>query len=312
MLKIDRIDIAQFIVLAVIAALVASILGYRASFIDFPSFLAVILASVATFVALSRSLFKYLNRDDNSEKVKQTTIISEKTDLNSGNTGNTKTPNEDTADEELNGDYVNTKNEKSSISSSYSYTDAVSLKRGDTLRFFRSSEYRIKKEIKRLNRGANINLAVGVIIAVIGVVGLFWYIIQYTDAENSKELALLIVHWVTRLSLITIVEIFAFFFLKMYRNHLQSIRYFQDELTSIESRKIAMVSSVIHENPEDISKSIEILLNIDRNFKMDSNQTTVDLEKLKTENSFIKAQMEYMLDVFKGILPLNNKKEGKE
>ena len=70
-----------------------------------------------------------------------------------------------------------------------------------------------------------------------------------------------------------------------------------------------MLSSVIHENPEDISKSIECLLNIDRNFKMETSQTTVDLEKLKTENSFIKSQMDSMFEMFKGVLTFNQKKE---
>ena len=93
----------------------------------------------------------------------------------------------------------------------------------------------------------------------------------------------------------------------MYKTELLSIQYYQDELTSIESRKIALMFSVIHESPEDISKSIECLINIDRNFKLDSNQTTVDLEKLKTENDFIKSQIANMMELFKGIMPFNMK-----
>ncbi|WP_027455998.1 hypothetical protein [Xylanibacter brevis] len=309
MWKFYKINIARLIVLTAISAIVASILGYSASSLDETSLFVTILALVATLLALSSSLYRYLFKDEDNEKVKQTTIVSEKADLNPGNDDPTKAKSNASEGDGIIVESTYPKSERIKASATYSYKDDVALKRGDTLRFFSSSELRIKKEIRRLNKDAMVNLYVGVLIAIIGVAGLFWYIIQYTDNESGEDVALLIVHWVTRLSLISIVEVFAFFFLKMYRTHLQSIRYFQDELTSIESRKIAMLSSVIHENPEDISKSIECLLNIDRNFKMETSQTTVDLEKLKTENNFIKSQMDSMLEMFKGVLSFNQKKE---
>lgn len=309
MWKFYKINIARLIVLTAISAIVASILGYSASSIDDTSLFVTILALVATLLALSSSLYRYLFKDEDNEKVKQTTIVSEKADLNPGNDDPTKAKSNASEGDGIIVESTNPKSEKIKASATYSYKDDVALKRGDTLRFFSSSELRIKKEIRRLNKDAMVNLYVGILIAIIGVAGLFWYIIQYTDNESSEDVALLIVHWVTRLSLISIVEVFAFFFLKMYRTHLLSIRYFQDELTSIESRKIAMLSSVIHENPEDISKSIECLLNIDRNFKIETSQTTVDLEKLKTENNFIKSQMDSMFEMFKGVLTFNQKKE---
>ena len=46
--------------------------------------------------------------------------------------------------------------------------------------------------------------------------------------------------------------------------------------------------------------------------KLDANQTTVDLEKLKTENTFIKSQMDDMMDVIKGALTFRIKDEPKE
>lgn len=192
----------------------------------------------------------------------------------------------------------------------YSYDDYVSLRRRDVILHFQDTEKRIKDEIDRLVRRANINLIIGSIIAVVGVLGLIAFILGETDKDSETDMVFIIVHWVTRLSLVSFVEVFAIFFLKMYKSELLSIQYYQDELTSIESRKIALMFSVIHNSQEDISKAIECLVNIDRNFKMDATQTTVDLEKLKTENSFIKAQMDSMVDFFKGALNLIPRKEG--
>lgn len=193
----------------------------------------------------------------------------------------------------------------------YDYEDFVALRRRDVIAHFRKTEKRLIDEIDGLKRRANTNMILGAIIAFVGVLGLVTFILGEPE-QPEIDITLLIVHWVTRLSLVSFVEIFAFFFLKMYKTELLSIQYYQDELTSIESRKIALLFSIIHDNQEDISKSIECLVNIDRNFKLDANQTTVDLEKLKTENTFIKSQMDDMMDVIKGALTFRIKDEPKE
>lgn len=188
--------------------------------------------------------------------------------------------------------------------SEYSYPDMISLKRRDAINIFGDTEKRIKQEISSLNKRANINLIIGGFVALFGIVALVTFLLTPQFHNMAGEIALLIVHWVARLSLVSLVELFAFFFLKIYKTELLTIQYYQDELTSIESRKIALMFSVIHDCQEDVSKSIERLVNIDRNFKMDTTQTTVDLEKLKTENSFIKSQTDNMVDIIKGALSI--------
>lgn len=192
-------------------------------------------------------------------------------------------------------------------SSEYSYPDIISLKRRDIINVFGETERRINQEIASLTKRANINLIIGGSIALFGIGSLVAFLLTNQDQSAKIEITPLIIHWVARLSLVSLVELFAFFFLKIYKTELLSIQYYQDELTSIESRKIALLFSIIHDNKEDISKSIDCLVNIDRNFKMDANQTTVDLEKLKTENSFIKSQMDSLFDIFKGVLSFKPK-----
>lgn len=190
----------------------------------------------------------------------------------------------------------------------YDYDDFIALRRRDVITHFRKTETRLKTEIDTLKRRANTNMIIGAIIAFVGVLGLVAFIVAEQD-KSPSEISMLIIHWVTRLSLVTFVEIFAFFFLKMYKTELLSIQYYQDELTSIESRKIALLFSIIHDNKDDISKTIDCLVNIDRNFKLESSQTTVDLEKLKTENNFIKSQIESMMEIFRGALTFKLKDE---
>lgn len=198
---------------------------------------------------------------------------------------------------------------KEKKASEYSYPDEISLKRRDIINIFGETEKRIRLEIGSLNKRANINLIIGGFVALFGIGTLVAFLLTVQDSSSGDGLALLIVRWVARLSLVSLVELFAFFFLKIYKTELLSIQYYQDELTSIESRKIALLFSVIHDCQEDVSKSIDCLVNIDRNFKMNTTQTTVELEKLKTENSFIKSQMDSMIDIFKGALSFIPKKQ---
>lgn len=191
---------------------------------------------------------------------------------------------------------------KEAQSKEYAYEDQIALRRGDVFRTFETTENRIQKEISNLSRRSNINLGIGGAIAIFGIVGLIVFIFSTSKDVEPLEIIPLVVHWLVRLSLVTMVEVFAFFFLKMYKSELTSIQYFQDELTSIESRKIALLFSVLQDSEESTCKSIACLLEIDRNFKMDANQTTAELEKLKMEYGFIRSQINSILDIFKGVL----------
>ena len=94
----------------------------------------------------------------------------------------------------------------------YAYNSYVSLRRRDALLHFRKTERRIKDEIERLVRRANINLIIGSIIALVGVLGLIAFILGESENGGITDIKLIIVHWVTRLSLVSFVEIFAIFF----------------------------------------------------------------------------------------------------
>lgn len=196
----------------------------------------------------------------------------------------------------------------------YTYSDHIALKRGDVFRVFESSERRIQNEINSLSRRANLNLIIGSMLAILGIAGLVGFILSSPNNNEGIEPVMIIIHWVIRLSLISVVEIFAFFFLQIYKTELLTIKYYQDEMTSIESRKIALLFSILQDNCDDVSKTLSCLVSVDRNFKMESGQTTVALEKLKIENSFIKSEMANIVEILKGVLPMkiNQKNDNKE
>lgn len=94
-------------------------------------------------------------------------------------------------------------------------------------------------------------------------------------------------------------------FYKTYKANLDNIKYYQNELTSIESRRIALYASLINSSDENIKSCVDTLLKIDRNFKIADGESTIELEKLKLDYSYLSK----VIKSFKGVI---NIKEGEK
>ncbi|WOZ75650.1 hypothetical protein [Kosakonia sacchari] len=141
--------------------------------------------------------------------------------------------------------------------------------------------YRIKKEIDRLNRRGGANLGIGALIAFAGITYLGFVVINQAVGDDRVGYVL---HMLPRISFVIVIEVFAYFFLKLYKNGFDEVKYFQNELTNIESKVLAIkflknVKNV--KNEELMSEVIKSLMTTERNFVLSKGQTTVALEKEK-------------------------------
>jgi len=141
---------------------------------------------------------------------------------------------------------------------------------------------RLKEELNALSKRSNINLSLGIVTAIIGLFLLgFFIIIKNTSNISGTEEFL--IEFVPRISLIILIEIFAYFFLKLYKENLSEIKYFQNEITTIESKYLALNVSLNIDNYEKFKEVIEQLAKTERNFILSKGQSTVDLERAKIE-----------------------------
>ena len=266
-----------------------------------------------TAIIWSLSTGKYLNKDI-ATVIEKPDIVVKGENVKSMKAANERNTSSDDEDSEIIWHLIQEKiksfNERQP--KEYTYEDSIALRRGDVFRVFEITENRLLKEIGNLSRRANINLIIGGIIALTGIAGLTIFIFSTSHDVRFMKVVPLVTYWIVRLSLIVFIEIFAFFFLRIYKILITSIQYYQDELTSIESRKTALLFSILQNNEKSTCESISCLLGIDRNFKMDINQTTVELEKLKAENSFIRSQMDSIIEVFKSVCPFKAKESKME
>ncbi len=151
--------------------------------------------------------------------------------------------------------------------------------------------------INKLSRGSSINLVIGVLTTFIAIVGLSVFMFEnQIDFENTNKL---LSHYIPRLSIVIFIEIFSFFFLKLYRNNLEDVKYFENERTNINSKKAALKFAYLTENTEVINEILLDLSKTERNFKLEKDETTVTLEKVRLENTQSSTNLQTLMSLLK-------------
>lgn len=170
---------------------------------------------------------------------------------------------------------------------------------------------RLKREISDLRLRSNINLILGMLITLGGLY-LLWTTVNIVDSSdllktfategdesNFKFLKSLILPIVPRFLLVIFVEIFAYFFLRLYKDGLSEIKYFQNELTNIESKFYSVMFAYLTKSVDSLKTSLTSLSQKERNFVLEKGQTTVELEKAKSESALTQNIIKNIPAVFK-------------
>ena len=169
---------------------------------------------------------------------------------------------------------------------------------------FLKIEERLLSEIKAVGKRSNLNLIIGSVVALIGWGLLLWFVFDVHD--NKLEGWKLLNAFLPRLSIIIIIEMFSYFFLKLYRESMDRIRYYQNELTNIETKKTAILVACMVENDNEHKKSlIENLISVERNIFLKKGETTIELEKIRMDNSFGNNVLKYIKDLGLGLTPMS-------
>ena len=144
---------------------------------------------------------------------------------------------------------------------------------------FNKMTERLQREIYTLEKRAKVNLIIGSITAIIGIFSFVYFIMQnITSSQKDYDF---LIEFLPRLSLVLVIEIFAYFFLNLYKSSLSEIKYFHNELTNIEYRFIAMEETVLNNDKTTLKIIIREFLKIERNFLLKKGQSTVYLEDRK-------------------------------
>ncbi|EGL0840757.1 hypothetical protein IPX32_002297, partial [Escherichia coli] len=162
---------------------------------------------------------------------------------------------------------------------------------------FNQTLERLKSETTSLGRRGNLNLSLGIITTIIGLSLLGFFVFETKIIPEDK--LTFITSFIPRLSLVILIEIFAYFFLKLYKSSLSEIKYFQNEMTNIEAKYAAIQCAKFTDDKNAFSSAIAALTATERNALLEKGQTTAEIEMAKIENKNISVISEKVMKFIK-------------
>lgn len=142
-------------------------------------------------------------------------------------------------------------------------------------------QHRLYREISKLSLRANLNLAIGSATTIVAILILYLTIGSHTPIFDSISHSLSF--FIPRISIFVFIEFFSFFFLKLYKTNLSDIKYYQNEMTNVEFKLLALKSSFAKDDLESIKNVIANFSTVERNFILKKGESTIEVEKSKIE-----------------------------
>lgn len=146
---------------------------------------------------------------------------------------------------------------------------------------------RLAREVDSLSRRGNLNLVIGSTTTIGGIAALFYFLLFKQPVVDPKISPLgYLAEFAPRLSVVILIEVFAYFFLSLYRNSLAEIKYFQNEMTNLECRSLASVAALQQGDAATFASVILKFSDTERNY-LRKDETTVDLERAKSQQASV-------------------------
>jgi hypothetical protein len=140
---------------------------------------------------------------------------------------------------------------------------------------------RLTEAVDDLKRRSTVNLLIGMTTTAIAMVGLgFIALTSNLDIANWKDT---LTHYVPRLTFVVFIEIFAYFFLRLYKLNLDDVKYYQNEITNMEAKILSCRVAFLMGDKQSMKQVATVLSKTERNFILKKGETTTDLEKFRTE-----------------------------
>lgn len=155
----------------------------------------------------------------------------------------------------------------------------------------------VNVQIGKLSRSATINLLIGLVTTVIAILVLLNLILDAKD-KNFSNVGEMIPYLLPRTVLAIFIETFSFFFLRLYKDNLEDVKYFHNERTNIDSKVIALKTAIAYGKDEIIYEVVRAFLAIERNFILKKDETTINIERIKMSNQQENDLLSKLADIF--------------
>lgn len=161
---------------------------------------------------------------------------------------------------------------------------------------------RLSSEIKTLVLRSNLNLVIGMILCFLGILALYVFLQKnaeiYILAFKNHNINEVVLTLLPNAFFVLLIEIFSYFFLNLYKKSIEEIKFYQNELTNLESKFLALKTAKITNNHRLLNIILEEIVKTERNFILEQGQSTIEIEKEKissnNSNNVIKAATELL------------------
>lgn len=153
-----------------------------------------------------------------------------------------------------------------------------------------------------LGSRANLTLVMGVVFCSLGLVAIYTSFFLSPPEQNASASTAwvdIVRSYTPRFTMVILIELIGFFFLKLYKSTLSDIRYTQNEMTNIEMHLIALhaANTLSAEHTELVLKSF---LSTERNSVIDKGQTTVEIEQHRAQSDADRSHLEALAALLHG------------
>ena len=149
--------------------------------------------------------------------------------------------------------------------------------------YFVAGQQRLQQEVSRIRSQNTYNLTIGALGSVAAALVLSTF---YWDSHASSRVwqwPQSFFEYLPRSVVAISIEIFAFFFLRLYKLGLPEVKFFQNELTNLEARFAAVEVALERSDAPALASTIESLLAVERNFVLKRGEVAVDSDRQKSE-----------------------------
>lgn len=158
---------------------------------------------------------------------------------------------------------------------------------------------RIYSEIDSLGRRGTINLVLGVATALAGVGALSMFVLF--DTKEHQGIESFTIAFLPRLSIVLIIEVFSYFFLRLYKASLSEIKYFQNEATNIEFNFVGL-ETALHLADKDLTKrALGRFIEIERNPILTKSQTTREIASEELASKGTRFTADHLAEIVKAL-----------
>lgn len=151
-------------------------------------------------------------------------------------------------------------------------------------------------EVQNTRKNSYANLFIGGLTTLFAV-GVLWSTLLNEGFKIDKPMQYLA--FAPRISLALFVEIFSFFFLKLYRRNLDDIKYLTNEITNVKLKLLALRASFLKDAGDFTGNILQELAKTERNFILKNKESTVEIEKMRIDSDEQNKLIENIATIFK-------------